>query len=62
MGSRVKVTNLGNGKSVVVRINDRFRPGRNVILLTRKAAGELDFIAAGYAQVKLEPVNEQSKQ
>ena len=37
-GSKVKVTNLNNNKSVVVKINDRgpFKPGR-VIELTKKA-------------------------
>jgi rare lipoprotein A len=51
----VKVTNIANGTSITVRINDRFRSSRTVILLTHRAAQELDFIAAGSAQVKLEP-------
>jgi rare lipoprotein A len=55
-GSRVKVTNIANGKSVTVRINDRFRSSRTAILLTHQAAQELDFIAAGSARVKIEPV------
>jgi rare lipoprotein A len=56
LGSRVKVTNISNGKSVTVRINDRFRSARTVILLSHRAAQELDFIAAGSAQVRIEPV------
>ena len=56
LGSRVKVTNMANGRSVTVRINDRFRSTRTVILLSRHAAQELDFIAAGSAQVRIEPV------
>ncbi len=37
-GSKVKVTNLNNNKSVVVKINDRgpFKPGR-IIDLSKKA-------------------------
>lgn len=39
LGSRVKVVNLGNGRSVVVRINDRAPPrGRHVIDLSRGSA------------------------
>jgi rare lipoprotein A len=53
-GTHVKVTNLKNGREVVVRINDRgpFSGGR-IIDLTRAAAGKLGFIKAGTALVKL---------
>ena len=53
-GTKVKVENLKNGRSVVVRINDRgpFVGGR-IIDLTKAAAQELGFIKAGTAQVKL---------
>jgi rare lipoprotein A len=58
-GTKVKVTNTKNGKSVVVRINDRgpTQPGR-VIDLTRAAAGRLGMLRAGLAPVKLEIVAE----
>jgi rare lipoprotein A len=54
-GTRVRVTNLGNGKSVVVRVNDRgpFVAGR-VIDLSPAAARKLDMIRAGVTRVKLE--------
>ncbi|PKL79596.1 MAG: septal ring lytic transglycosylase RlpA family lipoprotein [Ignavibacteriae bacterium HGW-Ignavibacteriae-4] len=54
-GSLVKVTNLANNKSVIVRINDRgpYVAGR-VIDLTRVAAEELDMIRAGIIDVKIE--------
>ncbi len=54
-GTRVRVTNLGNGKSIVVKINDRgpFIRGR-IIDLSRKAAERLGFRNAGLAEVKLE--------
>jgi rare lipoprotein A len=53
-GTRVKVDNLDNGRSVVVRINDRgpFVGGR-IIDLTRAAARSLDFVGAGTAKVRL---------
>jgi rare lipoprotein A len=53
-GTKVKVENLRNGRSVVVRINDRgpFVGGR-VIDVTRAAADKLGFRNAGTAQVKL---------
>ncbi len=53
--TRVKVTNLGNGRSVVVKINDRgpFVKGR-VIDLSRRAADELDMLDAGTAKVRIE--------
>ena len=55
LGSRLKVTNLKNGKSVVVRINDRgpFVRGR-IIDLSRAAASELGFIGAGITRVHIE--------
>ncbi len=54
-GTRVRVTNLHNGKSIVVRINDRgpHRKGR-IIDLSRRAATELGFRKLGLAQVRLE--------
>jgi rare lipoprotein A len=54
-GSRVKVTNLENGRAVVVRINDRgpFVEGR-VIDLSRAAAQELRFLGRGTTRVRIE--------
>lgn len=54
-GTRVRVTNLKNGKSVIVRINDRgpYGPGR-VIDLSEAAAREIDMIEAGVVPVKVE--------
>lgn len=53
-GSRVRVTNPGNGRSVVVRINDRgpFTRGR-MIDVSRAAAQELGLIARGHGNVEL---------
>jgi rare lipoprotein A len=54
-GTRVKVTHMENGRSVIVRINDRgpFVKGR-VIDLSLAAAEELDMIESGLARVSLE--------
>ncbi|MEM7550078.1 MAG: septal ring lytic transglycosylase RlpA family protein [Bacteroidota bacterium] len=54
-GTKVKVTNLKNQKSVVVRINDRgpFIKGR-IIDLSKSAAESLDFIKAGITDVEVE--------
>jgi rare lipoprotein A len=54
-GTRVRVTNSRNGKSVVVRIVDRGPYGRGRIIdLSRAAARELDMIRAGTAMVSIE--------
>ena len=54
-GTKVRVTNLNNGRSVVVRINDRgpFRYHR-VIDLAHGAASQLKMMHAGEVTVKLE--------
>lgn len=57
LGTRVKVTNLSNGKSVTLRINDRgpYIRGR-IIDVSRGAAAQLGFIANGLAKVRVERV------
>ena len=54
-GTRVRVTNLNNGLSAVVRINDRgpFTGGR-IIDLAHGAASALGVTSSGVAQVRLE--------
>ena len=56
-GTRVRVTNIQNGRSVVVTIIDRgpFRAGR-VIDVSKRAATELGFLREGIAQVRLDVV------
>ncbi|TKD38867.1 MAG: septal ring lytic transglycosylase RlpA family protein [Mesorhizobium sp.] len=51
-GTKLKVTNRNNGRSVVVRINDRgpFIKGR-VIDLSKGAARRLGFISSGHTSV-----------
>jgi rare lipoprotein A len=61
-GTQVRVDNLRNGRSVVVRINDRgpFVGGR-VIDVTRGAAVQLGMIGTGVARVKLTVVGGKGK-
>ncbi len=56
-GSYVKVTNLDNGKSVIVVINDRgpFVPGR-IIDLDKVAFAKIASIGAGVINVKMEEI------
>jgi rare lipoprotein A len=55
MGTKVRVTNLANGKTEVVRINDRgpFTKGR-VIDVTEGVAHRLGFHSRGIVSVKVE--------
>lgn len=54
-GTRVRVTNLNNGRQVVVRINDRgpYSHGR-IIDLSAAAAGEIGLQSAGVGPVQVE--------
>ncbi|MCI5875460.1 MAG: septal ring lytic transglycosylase RlpA family protein [Prevotella sp.] len=57
-GTLLKVTNLNNGKSVVVKVTDRgpFARGR-IIDLSWRAAKELDILSKGVSTVKVEVYN-----
>jgi rare lipoprotein A len=56
-GTRVRVTNLRNHKSVIVKVNDRMDPrNRRLLDLSKRAAKELAFLQAGLARVKMEVV------
>ncbi|QEY24975.1 septal ring lytic transglycosylase RlpA family protein [Neisseria animalis] len=58
LGSTIKVTNTRNGKSIIVRVNDRgpFH-GNRVLDLSKAAAAKLGFLGQGTAHVKIEPAN-----
>jgi rare lipoprotein A len=57
IGTRLRVTNLENGRRVIVRVNDRGPHRRGFIIsVTRRAAEQLGFVKAGSARVKLEVV------
>jgi peptidoglycan lytic transglycosylase len=63
LGTMVEVTNLKNGKSVVVRINDRgpHGPKTEIIDLSGRVAQELDMVKDGRAKVKLKVVEASDK-
>lgn len=56
-GSRIRVTNIRNGRSVLLTVNDRgpFVGGR-VLDVSYRAARELNFVRAGLAPVRLETI------
>ncbi len=57
LGVKIKVTNLENGKTVILRVNDRMpqHPDR-IIDLSYKAAIVLDFVKKGLARVRIEVI------
>src|SRR6188768_1191739 len=55
LGTKVRVTHLGNKKDVVVRITDRGHYTRGTIIdLSKEAAAKLDMLRDGTARVRLE--------
>lgn len=57
LGTKLRVTNIANGRSVLVRINDRGPfVGRRVIDVSLAAAREIAMVRSGKAQVRLERV------
>jgi rare lipoprotein A len=51
----IRVTNIKNGRSVIVKINDRLHHKNDRLVdLSRSAAAELGYIGRGLARVKLE--------
>jgi len=53
-GTMLKVTNVANGKSVEVRVNDRHSGGDRIIDLSYAAAQQIGMVKAGLAEVKVE--------
>ncbi len=59
LGTWVRVTNLRNGKSIVVRTNDRLHvKTRRIVDLTRTGAQQLGYIKSGLTRVKVEVLNQ----
>ena len=62
-GTRVRVTNLKNGKSVVVRVNDRGPYVKGIVIdLSTAAARAIDMLSAGIVPAHLEVVDEEMKE
>lgn len=58
LGTYVRVTNLNNGRVLIVKINDRMPLTSSPIIdLTRASAEELGYRSHGVAKVKLEVLN-----
>jgi len=58
-GTRVKVTNLSNDKSVVVRITDRGPHTRGRLIdVSRAAAEQLGMLRSGNAQVRVQDLDD----
>ncbi len=54
----IKVTNLRNNKSVIVRVNDRLHPkNKRLVDLSKVAAKKLGYLGRGIAKVKVEVLN-----
>ena len=55
LGTFIKITNLKNGKTLVVQTNNRLhKKTKRLIDLTMAGAKKLGFVAAGLARVKVE--------
>lgn len=55
LGTWVKITNLRNNRTVVVKVNDRLHPKmKRIVDLTRAAAEKLGYIGSGLTRVKVE--------
>lgn len=61
LGTRVRVTNLDNGKSVILTVNDRMGKSKHEIDLTSSAAKKLGFIHNGWANVQIDVINNRKK-
>lgn len=55
LGTWLRITNLKNGKSVIVKVNDRMHPRmKRVVDLSKLAAENIGMVSAGVAQVEVE--------
>ena len=63
LGTWVRVTNLRNGRSVVVKTNDRLHPRmKRIVDLTKAAALKLGYVSTGLARVKVEVLGKKPPQ
>ena len=57
LGTKIKVTNIQNGKSVIVKVNDRLHPKmKRIVDLSKAAAKKIGLTTAGVTRVKVEVV------
>ena len=63
LGTWIKVTNLRNGKSVVVKTNDRLHKRmKRVVDLSREAADKLDYVKSGLTRVRIEVIGKKKSE
>ena len=56
-GTWIRVTNLNNGRSVIVKVNDRLHKRmKRVVDLSKTAAHQLGYTGGGLTKVKVEPL------
>ena len=61
-GTKIRVTNIGNKKSVIVRINDRGPfVGERILDISKSAAKELDYLVQGIARVNIDILKNDEK-
>ena len=57
LGTRIKVTSIKNGKSVIVKVNDRLHPKmKRVVDLSKAAAKTIGLTTTGVTKVKVEVI------
>ncbi len=57
LGTKIKVTNIKNGDSVIVKVNDRLHPKmKRVVDLSKSAAKKIGLTTQGVTRVKVEVV------
>lgn len=62
-GTFIKVTNIRNGKSIIVKVNDRLHPKmRRIVDLSKAAAIKLGYTSHGVARVKVEVIEKNKPQ
>lgn len=60
LGTWLRVTNLKNKRSVIVKVNDRLHPRmKRVVDLSRSSAEKLGYVKRGLTQVKVEVLGRQ---
>ena len=61
LGTWIKVTNLRNSRSVIVKVNDRIHPKmKRIVDLSRAAAQKLGYVSNGLTRVKVELVDKKA--
>ena len=60
LGTWIRVTNLHNGRSVLVKVNDRLHAKmKRVVDLSRTAAEKLNYIKSGLTRVRVEVIGKE---